>query len=623
MPLSLLLCSALGIALNGTRVLIAVVALSIGALWRLASTGCRDLKRWRSSTDRPFDRLRTWLFIVAFLFIFLVSLVVRFLHIRNLVVPAWIDSVHHTLISQLIVTEGGVPQSYEPLLPIEGFIYHFGFHSLVAAFHWLTGLEISRVILIVGQVINGLMVLSAYLLVKCLTGRRLAGLFGALIVGLISFMPAYYVSWGRYTQLTGLVLLPSAIAFTIRSVGRASNCSRRRPGFLVLAAISVAGLLLTHYRVLIFYACFMLAYLLYETVVHRGEPAVLIRYWGRAAMICLVAALLTLPWLVNLARALLPLATLPARMQGASSYNVVPYDLIMVKHNRELIALSICGLLWGLYKRERAVMVTALWLIIVLVITNPTILGFPSTWLVNNASLAISLFVPFAILVGYFLASLSDLSFDKPFHRLRTKLRTSLQARLSPNPQSQISYIKLVMLALVITLVALWGAWQMLPIINPGTVLATRDDMVAMDWIRRHVPSDARFLINVRHWQGGTYVGTDGGYWIPLLTGHDTILPPAIYIYGSAEYVKGINDLAEAIVAIESFDEESTRQLLDDNGVTHVYIGARGGGITPQMLFGSSYPSTSRRGELVEPSGYRYRPVYSNGAVWIFQHTEY
>jgi len=600
-PLGLLLCSALGIALNGTRVLIAAVALSIGALWRLASTGFRDLRRWRSSTDRPF--------IVAFLFVFLVSLLVRFLHIRSLVVPAWIDSVHHTLITQLIVAEGGVPQSYEPLLPIGEFIYHFGFHSLVAAFHWLTGLEIPRAMLIVGQVINGLMVLSAYLLVKCLTGRRLAGLFGSLIVGLISLMPAYYVSWGRYTQLTGLALLPTAVVFTMRSVGRSPTCSHRRPGFgktsslqspicnlqpptLVLAAVSVAGLLLTHYRVLIFYACFVLAYLLYETFACRGQPSVFLRYWGRAAMISLLAALLTLPWLVNLVRALLPLATLPSRMQGAPSYNVASYDLIMIGRNQGLIALSICGFLWGLYKRERAVILTALWVALVVLITNPTVLGFSSTWLINNASLAIALFVPFAILGSYFLAS----------------LQYSI-----PNTQYPISNLKHLMLAIAIALVALWGAGGMLSIVNPATVLATRDDMAAMDWICRHAPSDARFLINVRHWQGGTYVGNDGGYWIPLLTGRDTILAPAVYIYGSAEYVKGINDLAEEIVAIESFDEVEgrrssrdfprTRQLLDDNGVTHVYIGARGGSIIPQMLIGSSYCS----------------PVYSNGAVWIFQ----
>jgi hypothetical protein len=596
-PLALLFCSALGIALNGTRISIAVVALGIGALWRLASTGFRDVKQWLCPADR--------LLVVAFLCIFLVSFLVRFLHIRNLAVPAWIDSVHHTLISQLIVAKGGVPQSYEPLLPIGEFIYHFGFHSLVAAFHWLTGLEIPRAMLVVGQVINGLMVLSAYLLVKCLTGRRLAGLFGALIIGLVSLMPAYYVSWGRYTQLTGLVLLPSAIAFTMRGLGQPGKLVNREIGklvnwetgklgnqstnlpiyqstdlpILVLAAVSVAGLLLIHYRVLIFYGCFVLAYLLWETFAHRGEPSVFLRYWGRATLVCLLAALLTLPWLVNLARVLLPLATLPSKMRGSPSYNVVPYDLIMIRRNRGLIALSVCGLLWGLYKRERGVVVTALWVAIVVFVTNPTILGFPSTWLVNNASLAISLFVPLAILGGYFLAyHISHLT-------------------------SHIPHLKQLILAIVIALIALWGAGGMLPIVNPSTVLVTRDDVAAMDWIRCHVPTDARFLINVRHWQEGTYVGTDGGYWIPWLTGRDTVLPPAIYIYGSAEYVKGVNDLAGAIIAIESFDEESTRQFLDDNGVTHIYVGARGGSITPQLLMGSPY----------------YRPVYSNGAVWIFQ----
>ncbi len=585
-PLALLFCSVLGIALNGTRVLIAVVALSIGALWRLASTRFRDLKRWGCTADR--------LFIVAFLFIFLVSLLVRFLHIRNLVVPSWIDSVHHTLITQLIVEKGGVPQSYEPLLPIEGFIYHFGFHSLVAVFHWLTGLEIPRAMLVVGQVINGLMVLSTYLLVKCLTGRRLAGLFGSLIVGLVSIMPAYYVSWGRYTQLTGLVLLPPAIVFTMRSI-EAKTALRQGSGQnpnlpiyqstnlpIVLAAVSVAGLVLTHYRVLIFYGGFVLAYLLYETFAHRDKSSKFLKYWGRAAIVCLSVVLLTLPWLVNLARALLPLRTLTSRMQGTPSYNAFPYDLIVLRHNRELIILSICGFLLGLFKRERAVIVISLWVVILVAITNLTILGLPSTWLVNNASLAISLFVPLAILGGYFLSSLRY-----PISNLK----------------SPISSLQWLILTVVIALVALWGAWDMLSIVNSNTVLATRDDMAAMDWIRRNVTSDAKFLINVRHWQGGTYVGTDGGYWIPLLTGRETILPPAIYIYGSAEYVQGINDLAEAIVAVESFDEENTRQLLRNHGVTHVYIGARGGSITPQMLMDSSH----------------YRPVYSNGAVWIFQ----
>ncbi len=588
-PLALLVLSVLGVVLNATRVLIAVAALGVAALWRLASTDFRDLKRWLHSPNRPA--------VSAFLFIFVVSLLVRLLQIRNLVVPAWVDSVHHTLITQLIVSQGGAPQSYEPLLPIGEFVYHFGFHSLIAAFHWLTGLEITRAMLVVGQVLNALMVLSAYLLVKRLTRRRLAGLFGALIVGVISTMPAYYVSWGRYTQLAGLALLPAAIALTMRALGQSdsnlqSGVLWSRAANLLLAAISVAGLALTHYRVLIFYGCFLLAYLLRETVgtyrTHRAQRSAVLRYWSRAAMMCLLAALLTLPWFINLARALLPLATLPARMRGAPSYNVVPYDLIFIGHNRGLMALSIGGLLWGLYKRERAVILTVLWVALVVVIANPTILGFPSTWLVNNASLAISLFVPLAILAGYFLAAVCC-------------------------PMSARAGVWRWMLAAIIVLVALWGAWKMLSIVNPDTVLATRDDVAAMDWIRSHVPPDAKFLINVRHWQGGTYVGTDGGYWIPLLTGRDTILPPAIYIYGSAEYVAGINDLAEEVAAMGAFDEAAedfprTRQLLYDSGVTHVYIGARGGEMAAGIL-GSSQVARSSF----------YRPIYSNGAVWVFE----
>ena len=598
-PLALLLCSVLGLALNRTRVLIAAVMLSVGALWRLASTGFRDFRRWLSFDNGPF--------VVAFFFLFLLSLAMRFLHIRNLVVPAWVDSVHHALITQLIVMNGGVPSSYEPLLPIGKFVYHFGFHSLVAAFHWLTGLGIPMAMLVVGQVINGLMVPSAYLLAKCLTGRRLAGLFAALIVGLISFMPAYYVSWGRYTQLAGLVLLPSAIVFTIRCVAQRSGSVDGKPlrqdrqilaktgdpmipseqisihwGSLMLGAVSVAGLLLTHYRVLIFYGGFVLAYLLYETITHRHEIETIVRYWGRAATMCLLAGLLTLPWLVNLARAVWPLTTLPSRMQGSPAYNAFPYDLVMIGNNRALIVLAICGLLWGLYKRERAVIVTILWVAILVVIANPTILGLPSTWLVNNASLAISLFMPLSVLSAYALASL-----QYPISNLR----------------SLASVLQLLLLGIAIAIVALWGAWEMLDVVNPSTVLATRDDMVAMEWIRSHTPAEAKFLINVRHWQEGTYVGTDGGYWIPLLTGRDTVLPPAVYLYGSAEYVKGINELAKTIAVAESWDTESMRRLLSENGVTHVYIGARGGSLTPRMFMDGSY----------------YRPAYSDGTVWIFE----
>jgi len=266
----------------------------------------------------------------------------------------------------------------------------------------------------------------------------------------------------------------------------------------------------------------------------------------------------------------------------------VPWDLIAAGHSRELILLSLAGAVWGLAKRERGVILTLLWVAAVLLCANPSLLGLPCTWLVNNASAAIALFLPLAILGGYFLASLCE----------------EIRARLRGKWRSLHRWA----LGLSIVAVAIWGALGMLSIVNPACILATRDDMAAMEWIRQNTPKDAKFLINARYWQWGLYVGTDGGYWIRLLAGRKTTLPPVVYGFISPEYIAEVNALARpmaspALAKRALLDDEGMRRLLDERGVTHVYIGARGGSIRPTMLLDNPY----------------WRLVYSSGAVWIFE----
>jgi len=164
--------------------------------------------------------------------------------------------------------------------------------------------------------------------------------------------------------------------------------------------------------------------------------------------------------------------------------------------------------------------------------------------------------------------------------------------------------VRVTLIALIIG-VALWGAWGMISIVNPVTVLATAEDLEAMNWIRENTPPHALFLINTRYWQLGGYTGTDGGYWIPQLTGRRTLLPALPYIYGTLDYVQHISDMARIVSEIKDADDPQLQDILQQERVTHVYIGARGGPLTPQMLLRSS----------------RYRPVYSTGAVWIFEVT--
>ncbi|MFQ6059622.1 MAG: hypothetical protein ACE5MB_12165, partial [Anaerolineae bacterium] len=305
--------------------------------------------------------------------------------------------------------------------------------------------------------------------------------------------------------------------------------------------------------------------------------------WLGGAGIGLVGLMLTLPWLLRLLANLRARGTLLPYLPLEAAYYALPHDLLAVPHNRELAIVAAWGLLWGLLRRERAVVIIGLWVLSLFLMANPGLLGLPHTPLVNNSALVISLFLPLAILCGYLVASLYQV----------------LESRLDVGGRSRARYA----LGGLIALVALWGAWSMLSIVNPVTILATRDDVAAMAWIREHTSPGAKFLINARPWQGGIYVGSDGGYWIPLLAERGTSLPPALYVFGPPEYVQRVNELARLAVSGTSLDSQEVRWLLRGEGITHVYLGTRGGRINPQALLSSPH----------------YRLVYVNGAVRVFE----
>ncbi len=203
-PLVMIWTSASGLSWgqSGVRIgyICAAVALGLTVAWRLRGG-------WRLPKPDKID--------LALLVIFLFALGLRLSTVRDLAVPAWVDPVHHTTIARLIVEQGAYPESYDPFVSATTASYHPGFHATVAALHWLTGLELDRAMLLLGQILNALIVPAIYLLTTSLTRSRKAGLFSALIAGFMTPMPAYYTSWGRYTQLAGLLALPAAAALMI------------------------------------------------------------------------------------------------------------------------------------------------------------------------------------------------------------------------------------------------------------------------------------------------------------------------------------------------------------------------------------------------------------------------
>lgn len=527
----------------------------------------------------------------------LASVLLRFVAVRDLALPAWVDSSHHAFVMRLLAESGRVPGTLAPMLALDSFTYHFGAHALLVTLGWFAALSAPDSMLLAGQALNGLMPLAAYAGAAGLTGRRRAGLGAAFFVGLVSFFPAYYATWGRYSQLVGLLLLPPAMAALWALLKRAESGAapieqppKAGPWPLITCTgLLGAGLLLAHYRVFLFYALFVVVGVLLHARARRA--------WLWAAAAGAAGGLLAAPWVWHLmVNSVMPVVRQPGILAGAESYNVFPAGYFRSLLERGGFGLAGAAALWGLVRRDRAVWAIALWTGTVFGLLN---LG-ATTWLVNNNAWAISLFVPVALLLGWGL--------DQCLRQTRRWL-----AAPPPNWPRRLQRARAG--AGVALLAAVWGvvgyaglagARTQVAILNPVTLLSTAEDRQALDWAAVNTPADAVFLINGWKWLGESWAGADGGAWIMPYTGRRATLPPVTYAFGPPALHQAVEGLAARVAAIADADAPATLALLRTAGVTHVFIGARGGTLKPEMFTGSTH----------------YRLLFTNGAAWVFAVTQ-
>ena len=157
-------------------------------------------------------------------------------------------------------------------------------------------------------------------------------------------------------------------------------------------------------------------------------------------------------------------------------------------------------------------------------------------------------------------------------------------------------------MAIGLTVLALWGSWQLVDIVNPATVLATADDMTAMRWIQQNTPTDASFLVNSRVWSGELHVGSDAGWWLPFVAQRWASMPSILHHQGSREYFAAVRDLATLVESSQSLDDPTLIAELQREGITFVYVGANGGRLMPRELDASQH----------------YRLLYSYGPTRVY-----
>jgi hypothetical protein len=462
------------------------------------------------------------------------------------------------------------------------FTYHFGFHAAVSVFHWFTGIDIIQVVLWVGQILNGLAVLALYPLAMRICRNRWGGVWAVLLAGLLSPMPMFYVNWGRYTQLAGQVILPAAVIVS----WAAFEEPRRDWRLIALAWIAVGGLALTHFRVLIFYILFVVSWILISM---RKET-----WWENLLRLTWVgsgAALLFLPWFIhtfagNITRIFLRQlsTTRPSAFMrqhnalGALSFYLAPVWWLTLP----------IGVGLGLWRRKKAILLTALWWSLLFIATNPELLSLPGTGAITNHALFMAAYIPVALFTGYLMIQLVS-------------------------PLERWTWIR-VTLVVVFVGVGLWGVRERMgDLAAPQHALVSIPDLQAMAWIRENTPLEAKFLVNSFFAYGGSViVGSDGGWWIPLLAGRKNTVPPLNYgseMGWEPDYLAQVNELARRVQGA-NMDEPEVLELLRQNGITHIYIGQRQGRVN------YNGEAVLRPDELKKSP--HYEVVYHRDRVWIF-----
>ena len=582
----------------------------------------------------------------------LVALAFRLSDAEGLALPLFGDSLHHTMITTLILERGAVPSDYLPYVPVKTFTYHFGFHALAALFSHFTRTSAHYAVLLLGQVMIALAVPLAYLLNVTLFRSRLAGLFAAALTGFVSLMPAFYVNWGRYTQLAGQLLLVVALVFLVR----VAREKRRRSDFTLLA-LCVGGLVVTHYRILIFFGLFALPLAAWLLIFNRTRWQEALVGWGRIAGASLAGLLIALPWIINLVANYIE--GLTQRLGSANSDYLALYNdfnTLIVYVGRALPAVALQGvivaivmlirtrpqpqevvsvgaeriaLISGEGRREprtqessanpdkvmsrRGAGAMALCMAAWVGLLVASLYVVPGA--IGSTAIAIMLFIPLGALGGYGLGALCDLVAARmPF------ARNLLAAGL-------VVVAPLLSLGFGTARVADVGRYNY---VQPG-------DLEAFKWVKENMPPDAKFLISSEFsYTGRAVTASDGGMWLPLLAGRNVSVPalnswmerPIATDFFTdtrelAAYTQPFTATAELpdlnstqfalierglITEPQEISDPRPLELMRELGITHVYAGSPEGWSAPRLDI-----------EAMSRDPLYFELLYSKDGVYIFR----
>jgi hypothetical protein len=430
--------------------------------------------------------------------------------------------------------------------------------------------------------------------------NRFAGVVAVLVAGLLSPMPAYYINWGRYAQLAGQVILP-VVMLMIWDVTSGITVNPASPKWsqvplrkIILTSAVITGMILFEFRMIFIITAFTMALLILEFIRYiKDDARKLLPEAVSVGLIGIFSIIFFLPWGLRLQGSkLISYGDFSSGLNSLRQLVTQDYQTwlnIRFYAPIGLIIIAALAVFVAIYKKAWLMLSIGLWVALMASLYALILIHVPWVQYVQSFAVIISLYIPLGIFVGYlageFTSRLSAWSPGKP------------------------------VIVVVLLGIGIFGAWNLRNIANSDFyALVTRPDIQAMQWIKDNTPANSRFLIEGAHENWVTNViGTDAGWWIPLLANRENTIPPQ---YALSNEQPNETDYSQGLVKLEAGLEASSVasaigiKLLCDFGITHVYIGQKQGSVgnLRQPLFTPEALATSPVFQL----------IYQNDRVHIY-----
>ncbi len=475
--------------------------------------------------------------------------------------PAWTDSLHHTLLTNLVFRTGKLPYDLLPYSQTSLDQYHLGMYALTGSLQLLADIPAHTALIWMAQALNGLSVIGVFFFLDRKVSR-IAGIAGMVFVGFLSFQPAWYINWGRFTQASSQAILLFSALLTWETVKawQKNNFQKRIQLFIypITAAILISGVFLLHFRVAgnLLPLLFLIGFV--EIIKAITAKSQIKQTFLSIILVAIISILLISPALfpaldVYIENSTSTTAIIENEEVTPLSENpyftpVNLYSTRMLGVRWWFLALAALGALLGLRKENRIlVIVTLLWIILLIIEGNAYLFNIPMLAFTNAQEVIIMFYLPAGILIGILMHEI--LAFSR---------------------RNSIKWVEPFLLWLMM-FVGFIGAFYRITGIEENRFFMTDADRNAMEWIKQNTPEDAVFAIQTQFWLTNSQYGSDAGYWLPYFAERRTTSDTMISSLGPG--YESVMAQAEAVMQL--YKEEPSIDELCALGVNYIYDGVK------------------------------------------------